>query len=66
MNTSEDDSWAEWYSVHVMPTVDQQEWEMRNRNRQYIEFEWTQARVANPAVGLQVPDVSNAPWLDNL
>eukprot|EP00973_Karenia_brevis_P055850 7767112-Karenia_brevis.AAC.1 len=66
MNAAEGDSWSAWFATHVMLTVDQQANEVRMSKRLYIEFEWTQARVANAVVGLPVPDVSTSPWLDNL
>eukprot|EP00973_Karenia_brevis_P018853 2585101-Karenia_brevis.AAC.1 len=66
MNAAEDDSWSMWFSNHVMPIVDRQALEVRDGKRSYIEFEWTQARVANDVVGMPEPDVSTSPWLDNL
>eukprot|EP00973_Karenia_brevis_P046509 6451359-Karenia_brevis.AAC.1 len=47
-----------------MDNVDRQAWEMRYCDREYVDFEWTMARVANPVVGC--PDVSTNYWLDNL
>eukprot|EP00973_Karenia_brevis_P078027 10837900-Karenia_brevis.AAC.1 len=54
--------WSDWYHG-VMENVDAQAWEVWRGERDYIEYEWTQSRVANPVLG---PDVPNDFWLDNL
>eukprot|EP00973_Karenia_brevis_P002713 370508-Karenia_brevis.AAC.1 len=49
-----------------MDIVDTQVWEMGKGDREYVDFDWTSARVANDVVDLPNPDVPNDYWLANL
>eukprot|EP00973_Karenia_brevis_P035822 4943951-Karenia_brevis.AAC.1 len=60
MNVSARNAWSRWLLCTVIPSVERQAFMVSKRNKKFIEYGRTTARVANDA-GVHVPDVSNNP-----